>query len=68
MDIALRVPELVHSHDLRSHINKVKGDRPAEFTADCCKIAQGCSASPDASAEHQVSPKPQRIKACPPGP
>lgn len=26
MDIALQVPELVHSHELRSRINKVSGD------------------------------------------
>lgn len=26
MDITLRIPELVHSHELRSHINKVSGD------------------------------------------
>ena len=71
MDIALRVPELVHAHELRLHINKVSGDNELTKTihlvygvmVHCCY-----SGSPDAAAEQPVSAETPGVTAGPPGP
>uniref|UniRef100_A0A672Z8E6 Indoleamine 2,3-dioxygenase 2-like n=1 Tax=Sphaeramia orbicularis TaxID=375764 RepID=A0A672Z8E6_9TELE len=39
MDIALRVPELVHSHELRSCINRVGEDNKLTRTVDSLRLA-----------------------------
>ena len=75
MDIALHVPELVQSHELRSHINKVKGEN--KLTRRVLYILLRYSSKVvffplfsclDAAAEHQVSAETQRVTAGPPGP
>lgn len=71
MDIALRVPELVHSHELRLHINKVSGDNKLTRTIRCVcgAVVQCChSVCPDAAAGHPASAETPGVTAGPPGP
>lgn len=37
MDITLRIPELVHAHELRSHVNKASVNNAARRTVRCAE-------------------------------
>lgn len=69
MDIARRVPELVHSHELRSHIDKVKQDNGLTQGVNYFygAVVQNFYSCPDATAEHDVSAETQRVTAGTPG-
>lgn len=66
MDIALRIPELAQSHELRSRINKVF-IMTSTIHDDCEAVAQYSCLWPDATAEQQVSAETQRVTTGPPG-
>lgn len=68
MDIALHVPELVHSHELRSHISRVSKDNKLTRTVDPTVKVSCCCFCPDATAEHSLSADSQGVTAGPPGP
>lgn len=67
MDIALRIPELVHARELRSHINEVM-IVTSTVHYDCRAVAQNSYFWLDATAEQHVSAETQRVTAGPPGP
>lgn len=71
MDIALRVPELVDSHELRFHINKVSGDNKLTRTIHYvygAMVQCWSSVCPDAAAEQPVSAETPWVTTGPPGP